>query len=110
MKTHDAQAADAPRVQDAAEPITIAAVTSSMAATTAGAMTVAVSSASSCGADRREDPAHLIPRSLGGCGINCVHDPCEGHATAPTTGGELTLPLPRAAWRAQIAHAVGNVA
>ena len=57
------------------------------------------------------DPAHLIPRSLGGCG-----DPlCVVPAVPPTChraydSGELDLlPYLEPAWRAQLAHAVGHV-
>ena len=44
-----------------------------------------------CSADRRIDPAHLIPRSLGGCGeALCVVPLCRLHHRAYDRG-ELDL-------------------
>jgi hypothetical protein len=40
-----------------------------------------------CGTDRRVDPAHLIPRSLGGCGDRlCVVPACRAHHRAYDRG------------------------
>jgi hypothetical protein len=63
-----------------------------------------------CGSDRRVDPAHLIPRSLGGCGDPvCVVPACR-RCHRPYDRGELELvPYLEPAWRAQLAHAVGHV-
>ena len=44
-----------------------------------------------CGTDRRIDPAHLIPRSLGGCAnARCVIPACRTHHGAYDRG-ELDL-------------------
>jgi hypothetical protein len=59
-----------------------------------------------CGTDRRIDPAHLIPRSLGGCGDPlCVTALCH----RAYDRGELDLlPYLEPAWRAHLTHAVGH--
>ena len=63
-----------------------------------------------CGADRRIDPAHLIPRSLGGCGDRlCVVPCCRSHHRAYDRGELDLLPYLEPGWRAQLAHAVGHV-
>lgn len=63
-----------------------------------------------CGADRRIDPAHLIPRSLGGCGeVLCVIPLCRGCHRAYDRGELDLLPYLEPGWRAQLAHAVGHV-
>ena len=63
-----------------------------------------------CGTDRRIDPAHLIPRSLGGCGEElCVVPACRTHHRAYDRGELDLLPYLEPAWRAQLAHAVGHV-
>ena len=63
-----------------------------------------------CRADRRIDPAHLIPRSLGGCGdALCVVPLCRLCHRAYDTGGLDLLPYLEPAWRAQLADAVGHV-
>ena len=50
----------------------------SMAATDAQRTAVAGRACIVCGADRPIDPAHLIPRSLGGCGdALCVVPACR---------------------------------
>jgi len=52
--------------------------TASMAATDAQRAAVAGRTCIVCGADRRIDSAHLIPRSLGGCGdALCVVPACR---------------------------------
>lgn len=62
-----------------------------------------------CGADRRIDPAHLIPRSLGGCGdALCVVPLCRFHHRAYDRGELDLLPYLEPGWRAQLAHAVGH--
>lgn len=63
-----------------------------------------------CGTDRRIDPAHLIPRSLGGCGDPlCVIPACRLHHRAYDRGELDLLPYLEPGWRAQLAHAVGHV-
>jgi hypothetical protein len=60
--------------------------------------------------DHRIDPAHLIPRSLGGCGEPlCVVPLCRTCHRAYDTGGLDLLAHLEPAWRAQLAHAVGHV-
>ena len=63
-----------------------------------------------CGATHRIDPAHLIPRSLGGCGeALCVVPACRSCHRAYDEGRLDLLPYLEPAWRAQLAHAVGHV-
>jgi hypothetical protein len=63
-----------------------------------------------CGTDKRIDPAHLIPRSLGGCGDPaCCVPLCRPHHRAYDRGELDLLPYLEPAWRAQLAHAVGHV-
>jgi hypothetical protein len=63
-----------------------------------------------CGTDRRIDPAHLIPRSLGGCGdALCVIPACRVHHRAYDLGELDLLPYVEPGWRPQLAHAVGHV-
>jgi hypothetical protein len=63
-----------------------------------------------CGADRRIDPAHLIPRSLGGCGdALCVVPMCRAHHRAYDRGELDLLPYLEPGWRTQLAHAVAHV-
>ena len=60
--------------------------------------------------DHRIDPAHLIPRSLGGCGDPlCVVPLCRRCHRAYDRGELDLLPYLEPAWRAQLAHAVGHV-
>jgi 5-methylcytosine-specific restriction endonuclease McrA len=62
-----------------------------------------------CGTDRRIDPAHLIPRSLGGCGEpQCVVPLCRQCHRAYDRGELDLLPHLEPAWRSQLAHAVGH--
>ena len=58
---------------------------------------------------RAIDPAHLIPRSLGGCGGACAW--CHSPPMPPRLRhGELDLlPYLEPAWRSQLADAVGHV-
>jgi hypothetical protein len=63
-----------------------------------------------CGSTHRIDPAHLIPRSLGGCGeALCVVPLCRTCHRAYDQGRLDLLPHLEPAWRAQLAHAVGHV-
>lgn len=63
-----------------------------------------------CGADARIDPAHLIPRSLGGCGERlCVVPLCRYCHRAYDRGELDLLPYLELAWRVHLAHAVGHV-
>jgi hypothetical protein len=82
----------------------------SLAATDAQRAAVAGRRCIACRAEHRIDPAHLIPRSLGGCGhALCVVPLCRSCHRA-YDGGELDLvPHLEPAWRAQLAHAVGHV-
>ena len=52
-------------------------------------------------------PAHLAPRSLGGCDHpDCVVPLCWMHHRSYDTGRLELLPHPEPAWRAEVAHAV----
>jgi hypothetical protein len=63
-----------------------------------------------CGTDRRIDPAHLIPRSLGGRGeAACCVPLCRPHHRAYDGGALDPLPYLEPGWRPQLAHAVGHV-
>ena len=84
--------------------------TASMAASERQRAAVAGRSCIVCGADKRIDPAHLIPRSLGGCGDPlCVVPLCRRCHRAYDRGELDLLPYLEPAWRAQLAHAVGHV-
>ena len=84
--------------------------TGSMAATDAQRAAVAGRTCIVCGSDRRIDPAHLIPRSLGGCGdALCVVPACRRCHRAYDRGELDLLPHLEPGWRAQLAHAVGHV-
>ena len=81
-----------------------------MAASEAQRVAVAGRTCIVCGATHRVDPAHLIPRSLGGCGdARCVVPLCRRCHRAYDTGQLDLLPYLEPAWRAQLAHAVGHV-
>jgi hypothetical protein len=82
----------------------------SLAATDAQRAAVAGRACTVCGMTHGVDPAHLIPRSLGGCGdplcvVPLCRRPCHG---AYDTGRLDLLPYLEPAWRAQLAHAVGH--
>jgi hypothetical protein len=64
-----------------------------------------------CGAQRGIDPAHVIPRCLGGCGEPlCVVPLCRLPCHRADDRGELDLlPYLEPGWRPQLAHAVGHV-
>ncbi len=85
--------------------------TPSMAATDSQRLAVAGRVCIVCGATHGVDPAHLIPRSLGGCGdplciVPLRRRPCH----RAYDSGELDLlPYLEPGWRAQLAHAVGHV-
>ena len=84
--------------------------TPSMVATDAQRAAVAGRCCIVCGADRRIDPAHLIPRSLGGCGDPlCVVPACRRCHRAYDRGELDLVPYLEPAWRPQLAHAVGHV-
>lgn len=83
--------------------------TPSMAATDAQ-RAVAGRSCIVCGTDRRIDPAHLIPRSMGGCRDPlCVIPACRVHHRAYDRGELDLLAYLEPGWRPQLAHAVGHV-
>ena len=84
--------------------------TPSLAASDAQRAAVAGRPCIVCGADSRVDPAHLISRSLGGCGEPaCCIPLCRVHHRAYDRGELDLLPYLEPAWRAQLAHAVGHV-
>jgi hypothetical protein len=85
--------------------------TASLAATDVQRAAVAGRPCIVCGSDRRIDPAHLIPRSLGGGGDPlCVVPLCRTPCHRAYDEGRLDLlPYLEPAWRAQLAHAVGHV-
>jgi hypothetical protein len=84
--------------------------TPAMASTDLQRAAVAGRSCIVCGTDRRIDPMHVIPRSLGGCGDPlCVVPGCRACHRAYDRGDLDLLPYLEPAWRAQIAHAVGHV-
>jgi hypothetical protein len=84
--------------------------TPSLAATDSQRAAVAGRVCIVCGATHRIDPAHLIPRSLGGCGDPfCVVPLCRGCHRAYDQGRLDLLPYLEPAWRSWLAHAVGHV-
>jgi hypothetical protein len=84
--------------------------TESLAATDSQRLAVAGRPCIACGATTGIDPAHLIPRSLGGCGDPvCVVPLCRSCHRAYDRGELDLLPHLEPAWRAQLAHAVGHV-
>jgi hypothetical protein len=82
-----------------------------MAATERQRAAVASRACIVCGATKGPiDPAHLLPRSLGGCGDPaCVVPLCRWHHRAYDRGELDLLPYLEPAWRGQLAHAVGHV-
>jgi hypothetical protein len=63
-----------------------------------------------CGSVARVDPAHLIPRSLGGCDEpDCVVPLCRTHHRVYDAGALDLLPFLEPRWRAELAHAVQHV-
>ena len=84
--------------------------TLAMAATDAQRASVAGRRCIVCGTDRPIDPAHLISRSLGGCGdALCVTAVCRPCHRAYDCGELDLLPYLEPVSRAQLAHAVGHV-
>jgi hypothetical protein len=84
--------------------------TSSLAATDRQRAVVAGRPCIACNGIRGIDPAHLIPRSLGGCGeALCVVPLCRTCHRACDRGELDLLPYLEPGWRAQLAHAVGHV-
>ena len=63
-----------------------------------------------CGARRGVDPAHLVPRSLGGCDApECVIALCRRHHRAYDAGALDLLPYLEPTCRAEICHAVAHL-
>jgi hypothetical protein len=84
--------------------------TAPLAATDAQRAAAAGRRCVACGAEYRIDPAHLIPRSLGGCGDPlCVVPACRRCHRAYDRGELDLLPYLEPAWRAQLPHAVGHI-
>ena len=84
--------------------------TASMAASEPQRTAVAGRTCIVCGTNNRIDPAHLIPRSLGGCGDRlCVIPLCRRCHRAYDRGELDLVSYLEPAWRAQLAHAVGHV-
>ena len=84
--------------------------TPSMGATDSQRLAVAGRPCIVCRAVCRVDPAHLIPRSLGGCGdALCIVPLCRSCHRSYDTGRLDLLPYLEPAWRPQLAHAVGHV-
>ena len=84
--------------------------TASLPATDSQRLAVAGRPCIVCGATHAVDPAHLIPRSLGGCGDPlCVVPACRRCHRAYDEGRLDLLPHLEPTWRAQLAHAVRHV-
>ena len=63
-----------------------------------------------CGAATRVDPAHLVPRSLGGCDeTDCAVPLCRTHHRAHDQGGLDLVAHLEPQWRREVAHAVGHL-
>jgi hypothetical protein len=63
-----------------------------------------------CGATTRIDPAHVIPRSLGGCDHpDCVVALCRLHHRAYDRGRLDLVPYLEPRFRREAAHAVAHV-
>jgi hypothetical protein len=63
-----------------------------------------------CGARTRVDPAHLVPRALGGCDdALCVVPLCRVHHRAYDRGALDLVPHLEPHHRAEAAHAVGHL-
>jgi hypothetical protein len=63
-----------------------------------------------CGARAPVDPAHLVPRSLGGCDhADCVVALCRGHHRAYDRGDLDLVPHLEPAHRREAAHAVEHL-
>ena len=101
----------APRAEKTLERRTPLRRSPSLAASEAQRAAVAGRACIVCGTSAGPvDPAHLIPRSLGGCGdVFCVVPLCRHHHRAYDRGELDLLPYLEPGWRAQLAHAVGHV-
>ena len=63
-----------------------------------------------CGVATRVDPAHLVPRSLGGCdAADCVVPLCRTHHRAYDQGALDLVAHLEPDWRREVAHAVGHL-
>jgi hypothetical protein len=63
-----------------------------------------------CGTRLRVDPAHLVPRSLGGCDdALCVVALCRTHHRVYDRGRLDLVPYLEPRFRAEVAHAVGHL-
>jgi hypothetical protein len=63
-----------------------------------------------CGARAAVDPAHLVPRSLGGCeDADCVVALCRSHHRAYDRGDLDLVPYLEPGHRAEVAHTVGHL-
>ena len=63
-----------------------------------------------CGAITRIDPAHLVPRSLGGCdAADCVVPLCRIHHRAYDQGALDLVAHLEPHWRREVAHAIGHL-
>jgi hypothetical protein len=63
-----------------------------------------------CGSIARIDPAHVVPRSLGGCdAADCVLALCRRHHRAYDTGELDLLPYLEPRHRPELAHAVAHL-
>jgi hypothetical protein len=63
-----------------------------------------------CGALTRVEPAHLVPRSLGGCDeADCVVPLCRLHHRAYDQGALDLVAHLEPDWRREVAHAVGHL-
>lgn len=84
--------------------------TPSMAASDEQRAAVAGRSCVVCGSEHRIDPAHLVPRSMGGCDAGpCCIPLCRPHHRAYDAGELDLLRYLEPGWRPQLAHAVGHV-
>ena len=98
------------RVRTPLRRATSLARTASLAATDSQRAAVTGRPCIVCGAPPGVAPAHLIPRSLGGCGdALCVVPACRSCHRAYDEGRLDLLPYLEPAWRAELAHAVGHV-
>jgi hypothetical protein len=99
-----------PRARTPLRRTTPLARTASLAATDSQRLAVTGRACIVCGATRGVDPAHLIPRSLGGCGDPlCVVPLCRRPCHRAYDAGELDLlPYLEPGHRVQLAHAVSH--
>jgi predicted restriction endonuclease len=63
-----------------------------------------------CGVLTRVDPAHLVPRSLGGCdAADCVVPLCRAHHRAYDQGALDLVAHLDPGWRTEVCHAIGHL-